>query len=82
MPSDDSAQLYGLASRARARDRCHVKIYDEVDDATPDSAEPRSVSGRALDLSMVFEPNFPSSSPRPVRGRTRRARGDARAHAK
>ena len=41
MPSDDSAALYGLATPGEPlADRCHVKIYDEVDDsiaATPTS---------------------------------------------
>jgi FAD/FMN-containing dehydrogenase len=60
MPSDDSAQLYGLASPGESlADRCHVKIYDEVDDATPDSAEPRQRVGPAHWIyPMVFEPNF------------------------
>lgn len=56
MPSDDSAALYGLAGGA---DMCHVKIYDEVELATPDSDEPRARVGPAWRIyPMVYEPNF------------------------
>jgi FAD/FMN-containing dehydrogenase len=60
MPSEDSAALYGLASSGESlADRCHVKIYDEVDDATPDSNEPRRRVGPAYVIyPMVYEPNF------------------------
>src|SRR6476646_1407219 len=60
MPSDDSAALYGLASAGESlADKCHVKIYDEVDDSTPDSDEPRRRVGPAYVIyPMVYEPNF------------------------
>ncbi|MFL5927889.1 MAG: D-arabinono-1,4-lactone oxidase [Gaiellaceae bacterium] len=60
MPSDDSAALYGLGSPGESlADRCHVKIYDEVDDSTPDSHEPRRRVGPAYAIyPMVYEPNF------------------------
>jgi len=60
MPSEDSADLYGLATPGvRLTDRCHVKIYDEVDDSTPDSDEPRHRVGPAYVIyPMVYEPNF------------------------
>ncbi|HEV7640432.1 MAG TPA: D-arabinono-1,4-lactone oxidase, partial [Gaiellaceae bacterium] len=60
MPSEDSAALYGLASSGESlADRCHVKIYDEVDDSTPDSDEPRRRVGPAhVIYPMVYEPNF------------------------
>jgi FAD/FMN-containing dehydrogenase len=60
MPSDDSAALYGLARPGESlRDRCHVKIYDEVDPSTPDSDEPRRRVGPAhVIYPMVYEPNF------------------------
>jgi FAD/FMN-containing dehydrogenase len=60
MPCDDSAALYGLATDGESlADRCHVKIYDEVDDATPDSVEPRRRVGPAhVIYPMVYEPNF------------------------
>lgn len=60
MPSEDSAALYGLASPGeRLTDRCHVKIYDEVDASTPDSAEPQHRVGPAYVIyPMVYEPNF------------------------
>jgi FAD/FMN-containing dehydrogenase len=60
MPSEDSAALYGLASPGEPlTDRCHVKIYDEVDPATPDSDEPRRRVGPAhVIYPMVYEPNF------------------------
>jgi FAD/FMN-containing dehydrogenase len=60
MPSDDSAALYGLASPHESlADRCHVKIYDEVDDSTPDSEESRRRVGPAhVIYPMVYEPNF------------------------
>ena len=60
MPSDDSAALYGLATPGvRMADRCHVKIYDEVDDSTPDSDEPHRRVGPAYVIyPMVYEPNF------------------------
>jgi FAD/FMN-containing dehydrogenase len=60
MPSEDSAALYGLASAGESlADRCHVKIYDEVDDSTPDSDEPgRRVGPAYVIYPMVYEPNF------------------------
>ncbi|MDX6476389.1 MAG: hypothetical protein QOH95_1900 [Gaiellaceae bacterium] len=60
MPSDESAALYGLGSTGESlTDQCHVKIYDEVDDATPDSDEPRHRVGPAhVIYPMVYEPNF------------------------
>ena len=60
MPSDDSAALYGLSSPGESlADRCHVKIYDEVDESTPDSVEPRRRVGPAhVIYPMVYEPNF------------------------
>jgi FAD/FMN-containing dehydrogenase len=60
MPSDDSAALYGLGSAGESlADRCHVKIYDEVDESTPDSDEPRRRVGPAhIIYPMVYEPNF------------------------
>jgi FAD/FMN-containing dehydrogenase len=60
MPSEDSAALYGLAGAGESlTDKCHVKIYDEVDDATPDSDEPRRRVGPAYVIyPMVYEPNF------------------------
>jgi FAD/FMN-containing dehydrogenase len=60
MPSEDSAALYGLASPdVSLRDRCYVKIYDEVDDSVPDSEEPhRRVGPAHVIYPMVFEPNF------------------------
>src|SRR3954452_4168543 len=60
MPSDDSAALYGLATPGESlADRCHVKIYDEVDESTPDSHEPGQRVGPAhVIYPMVYEPNF------------------------
>ncbi len=60
MPTEDSAELYGLATPGeRMADRCHVKIYDEVDDSTPDSDEPHRRVGPAFVIyPMVYEPNF------------------------
>jgi len=60
MPSEDSAALYGLASPGESlADRCHVKIYDEVGDDVPDSAELRRRVGPAhVIYPMVYEPNF------------------------
>jgi len=60
MPSEDSAALYGLGSSGESlTDRCHVKIYDEVDESTPDSEEPRRRVGPAhVIYPMVYEPNF------------------------
>jgi FAD/FMN-containing dehydrogenase len=60
MPSEDSAALYGLATPGeRMADRCHVKIYDEVDPSIPDSDEPRRRVDRAHRIyPMVYEPNF------------------------
>ena len=60
MPSEDSAALYGLATPGeRMADRCHVKIYDEVDESTPDSDEPHRRVGPAYVIyPMVYEPNF------------------------
>jgi FAD/FMN-containing dehydrogenase len=60
MPSEDSAALYGLASAGESlTDKCHVKIYDEVDDSTPDSDEPRHRVGPAYVIyPMIYEPNF------------------------
>jgi FAD/FMN-containing dehydrogenase len=60
MPSDDSAALYGLASKGGSlADRCYVKIYDEVDSSVPDSDEPgRRVGPAHVIYPMVYEPNF------------------------
>jgi FAD/FMN-containing dehydrogenase len=60
MPSEDSAALYGLATPGeRMADRCHVKIYDEVDESTPDSDElHRRVGPAYVIYPMVYEPNF------------------------
>jgi FAD/FMN-containing dehydrogenase len=60
MPSEDSAALYGLATPGvQMADRCHVKIYDEVDASTPDSDEPHRRVGPAYVIyPMVYEPNF------------------------
>jgi FAD/FMN-containing dehydrogenase len=60
MPSEGSAALYGLASSAESlTDKCHVKIYDEVDGSTPDTDEPRRRVGPAhIIYPMVYEPNF------------------------
>ena len=60
MPSEDSAALYGLAQPGVAlADRCHVKIYDEVDASVPDSHEPhRRVGPAHVIYPMVYEPNF------------------------
>ncbi len=60
MPSEDSAALYGLATAGeRMADRCHVKLYDEVDEATPNSDEPHRRVGPAYVIyPMVYEPNF------------------------
>jgi FAD/FMN-containing dehydrogenase len=60
MPSDDSAALYGLAEPGTSlADRCHVKIYDEVDESVPDSDEPHHRVGPAhVIYPMVYEPNF------------------------
>ncbi len=60
MPSDDSAALYGLGEGGVSlADRCHVKIYDEVGDDTPDSDEPhRRVGPAHVIYPMVYEPNF------------------------
>jgi FAD/FMN-containing dehydrogenase len=60
MPSEDSAALYGLGSSGESlTDKCHVKIYDEVDESTPDSDELRRRVGPAYVIyPMVYEPNF------------------------
>ncbi|MGZ4332733.1 MAG: D-arabinono-1,4-lactone oxidase [Gaiellaceae bacterium] len=60
MPSNDSAQLYGLAEPGLSlADRCHVKIYDTVGDDVPDSDEPRRRVGPAYRIyPMEYEPNF------------------------
>jgi hypothetical protein len=60
MPSDDSAQLYGLGDPGVSlADRCHVKIYDTVEDDVPDSGEPYRRVGPAFRIyPMVYEPNF------------------------
>jgi hypothetical protein len=60
MPSEDSAALYGLETPGvRMTDRCHVKIYDEVDESTADSDEPHRRVGPAYVIyPMVYEPNF------------------------
>src|SRR5207244_11134141 len=60
MPSDESARLYGLATPGESlADRCRVRIYDDVDDATPDSIEPLRRVGPAHRIyPMVYEPNF------------------------
>jgi FAD/FMN-containing dehydrogenase len=60
MPSDDSAQLYGLAEPGLSlAGRCHVKIYDTVGDEVSESEEPRRRVGPAYRIyPMVYEPNF------------------------
>lgn len=60
MPSEGSAALYGLATPGiDMADRCHVKIYDEVDGSTPDSdARHRRVGPAYVIYPMVYEPNF------------------------
>ncbi len=60
MPTDDSAALYGLAEPGVSlADRCHVKIYDDADESTPDSEAPRRRVGPAYRIyPMVYEPNF------------------------
>jgi FAD/FMN-containing dehydrogenase len=60
MPSEDSAALYGLATPGVSMaDLCHVKIYDEVDESTPDSDEPHRRVGPAYVIyPMVYAPNF------------------------
>jgi FAD/FMN-containing dehydrogenase len=60
MPSESSAALYGLASSGESlTDKCHVKIYDEVDGATPDSDAPgRRVGPAYVIYPMIYEPNF------------------------
>jgi FAD/FMN-containing dehydrogenase len=60
MPSESSAALYGLAQPGVSlADRCHVKIYDEVDASVPDSEEPhRRVGPAHVIYPMVYEPNF------------------------
>jgi FAD/FMN-containing dehydrogenase len=56
MPSRESAVLYGLEADA---DQCHVKIYDEVDEDTPDSDERYARVGPAYVIyPMIYEPNF------------------------
>ena len=63
MPSDDSAALYGLASAGESlADKCHVKIYDEVDDSTPDSDEPRRRVGPAYASSIPWSTSRTSTS--------------------
>jgi FAD/FMN-containing dehydrogenase len=60
MPSEDSAALYGLATPGvQMADRCHVKIYDEVDDSVLDSYQPHHRVGPAhVIYPMIYEPNF------------------------
>jgi FAD/FMN-containing dehydrogenase len=60
MPSESSAALYGLAQPGVSlADRCHVKVYDEVDASMPDSEEPhRRVGPAHVIYPMVYEPNF------------------------
>ena len=60
MPSNDSAVLYGLsASGVSLADRCFVRIYDEADEATPDTDAPDRRVGPAYRIyPMVYEPNF------------------------
>jgi FAD/FMN-containing dehydrogenase len=60
MPSDASAALYGLGEPGVSlADRCHVKVYDEVDASTPDSDAPhRRVGPAHVIYPMVYEPNF------------------------
>jgi FAD/FMN-containing dehydrogenase len=63
MPSDDSAELYGLEvpGGASMADRCYVKIYDEVDPHGADDSLDRNA--KRVDRSYriyphTFEPNF------------------------
>jgi FAD/FMN-containing dehydrogenase len=60
MPSEESAALYGLsASGVSLADRCFVRIYDEADDATPDTdAVDRRVGPACRIYPMVYDPNF------------------------
>ena len=63
MPSEDSAELYGLdvPHGASMTDRCYVKIYDEVDPQGTD--DPVERDAQRVDRSYriyphTFEPNF------------------------
>jgi FAD/FMN-containing dehydrogenase len=60
MPSDASAELYGLGTPGLSlADRCHVKIYDDAGSDQPDSDEPHRRVGAAFRIyPMVYEPNF------------------------
>jgi FAD/FMN-containing dehydrogenase len=60
IPSDEGAELYGLARPGMSlADRCHVRIYDTVDDDEPDVDEPGRRVGPAYRIyPMVYEPNF------------------------
>ena len=53
-PAKESAALYGLESPdgQSLENRCWVKLYDEVDDSVPDSAEP----GRRVDRGYRIYP--------------------------
>jgi FAD-linked oxidoreductase len=61
LPSEGSAQLYGLTTPPgqRMTDTCFIKVYDEAGDDAPDAATP----GRRVDRAhriypAEFEPNF------------------------
>ena len=61
LPSEGSAQLYGLTTPPgrRMTDTCFIKVYDEAGDDVPDDATP----GRRVDRAhriypAEFEPNF------------------------
>jgi FAD/FMN-containing dehydrogenase len=60
MPSDESAALYGVTvPGVSLADRCFVRIYDEADDAAPDSDDPQRPLGPAYRIyPMEYEPNF------------------------
>jgi FAD/FMN-containing dehydrogenase len=60
-PTEESAELYGLATPAGASvaDTCYVKIYDLADDDVPASAIPGRRVGRSYEIyPAIFEPNF------------------------
>jgi FAD/FMN-containing dehydrogenase len=61
LPSEASAQLYGLATPAgqRMTDTCYVKTYDEAGDDVADDATPdRRVDRSYRIYPFEFEPNF------------------------
>ena len=61
LPSEASAELYGLATPAGSgmTDTCYVRVYDEAGDALADDATPGRRVGRAYRIYPAeFEPNF------------------------